>query len=193
MFLSAVSMASTAGTAMVFTIRNMVSFSDEVKVQSLSDARLQSVVASTGSSFRPDCFKEYKLNLPFAAQTVSYEVTQNLPIKVKGNSLYIKNLFETLENNQERLSETLNFGCGQTSTATLLVSGVLQNGETFKTTLELELADKEGVVMVGSMQVKIAAGEATTLDVLPTIFDAQTLNNFWNEFDPANNRPVKNY
>lgn len=167
--------------------------SNDGKVEVLRDARLQVSVESTGPSFRPDCFKEFELNLPYAPQTVSYRISQNYDVQINQNKLSAKNVLSTTQHLKEELEDKINFGCKAEVVGMLMMKGELENGDAFKSSPNVFLKNGQFVLQTGSVQTSLSNNSTTSVTVTPTIFFGQDWNMIWDEADSYTDTPQYNY
>ena len=182
-----------AKTDFSIRIKELTSFHSDAKVEIIREARLSMSVRSTGSSLRPDCFKEYNLNLPFAPQTVSYRISQNYNLGLDRQVIETQNLISSTKANQKNLEEKLHFGCGTEVVGLLLIKGELENGQAFKSSPNLYLKNGQLIIENGSAQTVLKSEKTTTVSTIPTVFFGQNWQRVWEQADPYNDTPQTNY
>jgi hypothetical protein len=190
--LFSLSAAIAAPNDLMVDARSFVSITHDEMITKITNARANILVASNGPILRRDCFKQYRLNLPHAPQTVSYTIEMNIPVKVTKTSIALEKVIDKANEMAQKLRSRIFTGCRTDISIMTLIDGETTNG-LMKSELQFFIT-KDGVkVQSGALQEKITPGVAKSVNLIPTVFNAEQWAAMWSQFDPASVEPRRNY
>lgn len=179
---------------LIITARDYVTigaFNDEM-IHKITEARANLLVSSGGPILRRDCFKEYRLNLPHAPQTIPYMIEMNLPVKITKTNVAVEKVMDEANKLAQKLRNRIFTGCRTDIVVTTLIAGESSNG-LFRSELQFFIT-KDGVkVQSGALQEKITPGVAKSVNLIPTVFPDSVWAETWAHFDPKKVEPRRNY
>lgn len=185
---------STQAQNIILNIEDLVTYSQDFAVAKISNVRAQLLVASRGGFGRIDCYKSYHSNFPYAAQTESFTITQNLKAEISDEKQITLSELQTLEKkNRQNLTKKLHWGCKVDSYTTIFVEGELDDQTKFKSNLSIRF-DKDSVILeVGSSETPLTTGQEVYTNLTPTVFFGENWNRLWDSMNPTELNPVTNY
>lgn len=192
-YLALTSLAFSASSDIILKTNELVEFSSDSQITLINEARANLVVSSTGSMLRPDCFKEFKTNFPYAPQTESYTVEKNLKLKIQNNTITLSGVVELANLLRKDLQKEINLGCQTQTTLMALIEGQTSNGKEFKSELQFTFSRESVAVYSGAAKDSVSFGQAKTINLVPTVFFGDMWTDLWNNFDPAQTEVRKNY
>lgn len=188
---------SSASYAFDINFENYSTYSNDYKIKEINEIRAQVISSSYGGRFRRDCYREYHSNFPYAAQTVSYMIKQNLDsnnLEVKlPSTVSFNEVIELAKHSGEKLDEEINWGCKVKTYLTGMVKGVTVEGHKFKSDFFMDFSGHKVGLRVGSYTVNVDTDHVTTSDLIPTAFMGQSWDNVWKELDPAVSNSQTNF
>lgn len=189
--LSAATLA--ANGEFILTSRALVEYSGAYEIATITEVRTSLNVYSTGSVLRPDCFKEYRNNLPFAPQTVAYTVSTNLQTYAQNQTYMLRDVYSLTSILSSELQKKLNLGCDSVASLLVLVSGTTAAGKAFHSDLQIYIENGQAYVISGLLKETLQLDTEKRIDLVPSIYTQQDWEILWQQLDPRNAEITKNY
>lgn len=174
---------------------NFLTYDDgrhESRISEVIEARMQAFAFSTGSQLQPWCFKTYKVNPPFAAQTESYTVQKNLVAGVRGTQVSISGLSPLIRKIEDVVEDKVFFDCSIENSSFLMIKGHLASGQTFQSNVSIYLLGNNLVLQTGGTKLSLSELE-TSVPLVPSVFLDDNWNVLWEDLDPQDQEFRRNF